>query len=113
MINLLEDLQQKFGLAYIFIAHDLAVVEHISERVAVMYLGRIVEIAPAEAALQRPLIPTPRPPLRRPGPDPQVKRQRIPLQGDVPSPTDRRRAAPSTRVARSRSSRSAARWCRS
>jgi oligopeptide/dipeptide ABC transporter ATP-binding protein len=86
VINLLEDLQQQFNLTYIFIAHDLSVVEHISDRVAVMYLGRIVEIArqgrctPAAAPLHRGAA------VGRAHPRPQVKRKRIPLQGDVPSP---------------------------
>jgi oligopeptide transport system ATP-binding protein len=95
IINLLQDLQHQRGLAYLFVAHDLAVVEHISRRILVMYLGRVAELANAKAIVRDPKHPYTQALISAvPVVDPASKRQRIVLPGDVPSPIDPPRGCP-------------------
>ncbi|PYZ95030.1 dipeptide/oligopeptide/nickel ABC transporter ATP-binding protein [Salipaludibacillus keqinensis] len=89
ILNLMEDLQEQFGLTYVFIAHDLSVVRHISHRIGVMYLGKMVELTGNEELYNNPLHPYTKSLLSAvPNPDPDVKKERMILEGDVPSPSN-------------------------
>jgi len=89
ILNLMKDLQDQFGLTYIFISHDLSVVKHISDRIGVMYLGKLVELADNDSLYDEPLHPYTKSLLSAiPEPDPDMKKERIILQGDLPSPAN-------------------------
>jgi oligopeptide transport system ATP-binding protein len=86
VVNLLQDLQERLGLTYLFISHGLSVVEHISTRVGIMYLGKLVEVAPSEEIFKNPLHPYTRALLSAiPVPDPEAKRERVAIGGDIPT----------------------------
>ena len=111
ILNLLDDLQDRLGLTYLFIAHDLAIIRHLSDRVAVMYLGKVVELADRDAIYARPLHPYTRALLSAvPIPDPAIERarQRTMLQGDLPSPMNPPAGCRSTRAVRSPGCRASA-----
>lgn len=89
IVNLLQDLQKQLGLTYLFISHDLSVIEHISDRIAVMYLGKIMELSDKKELYQQPLHPYTQALISAiPIPDPEVKREKIVLKGDLPSPAN-------------------------
>jgi oligopeptide transport system ATP-binding protein len=89
IVNLLEDLRERFGLALLFISHDIAIMEHLSDRIAIVYLGRIMEIGPRRQIASAPKHPYTEALLSAvPDPDPTQRRQRIVLQGDIPSPAN-------------------------
>lgn len=89
VVNLLDELRERFGLAMLFISHDIAVMEHLSDRIAVIYLGKIMEIGPTEEIVHRPKHPYTEALLSAvPDPSPALKRKRIVLQGDIPNPAD-------------------------
>jgi peptide/nickel transport system ATP-binding protein len=102
VVNILQDLQQELGLTYLFIAHDLSMVRHISSRIGVMYLGKLVEVAPANELYQRPAHPYTRALLAAvPQPDPRIRNlEDATLRGDIPAPRPRSRAVSSAAAAR-------------